>query len=77
MRLIADELQILVAHLQQAFESAQALAVVPDFEARQRQRLSGKKLFNLLKMITVDVIITERVDEFARFQTADVRDEMS
>lgn len=72
VRLVADEVQVLVAEGEQAFEAAQLFVVVADLQARQRQRLAREQFFDLREVVLVDVQVAEGVYELARLKAADV-----
>src|ERR1035441_2589849 len=68
IRVVADDFKILV------FEIVNVLHRRIQFNLRQWARLARQLQLSLLDVICVKMQVTERVDEIARFQSADLRD---
>ncbi len=68
MRVVVHQFKILELEVADVFHRR------VQFHLRQRTRLARELQFRLLDVVRVKMQVAERVDEFARLQTADLRD---
>ena len=76
MGFVADEVEVFVGDGEEAVEAAEFVFRIVDLQLGERERIALQELLNLVKVVFVDVVVAEGVDEFAGLELSHVCDQM-
>ena len=75
MRLVILQFQVFEPEIEQSVEAFE-ISGVRELKSRKFQRFARKQLIHLIHVVRVNVQISERVDEIADLEAADMSDQM-